>query len=105
MDGHILGVEEETHLGLPRGDERAVEADLDRERTVPPRWAMPWVSEVMTSCPATAAASARTRVRVSTPCPPRPLMTIRCFTSASPSATMACVGQTSTHTPQSVQAA
>ena len=49
------------------------------DKTVPPRCAMPWVSEVKTENPLMIAASARRRVTKRTPWPPTPLITICCF--------------------------
>ena len=49
------------------------------EITDPPRMAIPWVSEAITSCPKSRAHSVRIRVRNRTPCPPLPVMAICIF--------------------------
>ncbi len=40
--------------------------------TAPPRWAMPWISETLTSCPLLTAASATMLAAKMVPCPPTP---------------------------------
>ena len=76
----IPGMEEQPQIRSPGGYQRPPETPrLDHGNDRAARCAMPWVSEVITGTPSASAASAKSRVKVTAPCPPKPLTIICCF--------------------------